>query len=67
MDTQNNARGESERGQYLSDFDLRGYTNSEVFEWLAYTRPGAFKLVAQAIAKGDRAIENKVLRRWGVW
>lgn len=67
MVSQNNAGSESSRGQYLSDFDLRGYTDAEICNWLSYTRPQRFRALVEAISKGDKSLETKILRRWGIW
>lgn len=67
MDTSDYARKLVKRGQQLSDFDLRGYSNRELLNWLAYTKPDAFKELAEEISKGNFTLKNQILRRWGIW
>lgn len=69
MDTQDNAGSGVSFGQYLRDFDILGRTPSEIARGvseLAYSRPEAFTALAKAIAPGNRALEDQILRMWGI-
>lgn len=66
MDTSDNVGEEFAGGQLFRNVDLRGHTPGYVCNWLSYTRPVAFAALVKAISRGDRSVENKILRLWGI-
>lgn len=67
MDTSDNARSQSQNGQYIFDLDLRGRTPTEVIHRLSYLRPEGFTALLKAVAQNDRTLTDTLLRRWGIW
>lgn len=56
----------SEEGQLFRNVDLRGKSASYVCQWLSYTKPVAFYELVKAISRGNRSVESKILRSWGI-
>lgn len=67
MDTSHNAGEQPARGQLFRDVDLHGRELARDLEWFSFVRTEAFEELVKAISKGDRSLENQILRRWGIW
>lgn len=78
MDTSDYARIKPARGQCVPDADISGRGPSiiesdffrpdlrEAVSVIAYTRPEGFTELAKAIAPGNTALQNQILRHWGI-
>lgn len=66
MDASFDVGKEHASGYLFRNIDLRGKTPAYICNWLSYTRPVAFAALVKAISRGDRAVENKILRLWGI-
>lgn len=66
MDASDNAREEFASGFLFRNIDLRGRSPAYICNWLSYTRPIAFAALVKAISRGNRSVENKILRLWGI-
>lgn len=69
MGTQDNARDKFTLRQHFRDADLLGYEPANInraISEFAYTEPEAFKALVKAIAPTNIALENQILRSWGI-
>lgn len=67
MDPPDHAGEQPPLDEYVFDLDLRGRTPTEVLHRLSYLRPEGFTALLKAVAQKDYALQDTLLRRWGVW